>query len=388
MRKDPTQFRQRFQRWKNGEQVYNNGIPTEMDPVVITPDSQYNSFLNTLPLNQRLTPESEYSTHRYWELNNKPSDFDEAKNKGMYSLEDDGLYHSHSVQLTNTGDYEWMKPKHHSTAHMELDWYNSKEGADFKKQYELIDDKNRPGFYKYEKRVKLPKYNGGKEPNDDDVAVRDATYVDKTKDFAHTGGYSEYDQAKLDDANNEIIKQWGNTVYGALRFIPYIRYATDVADTFGLSPDQNGEFDTTDSMGAGGHLFSFGMNQFADELEKQTGNIQVRIGRNPRNRHYYTRTPAMAQEQAKLYRAFGKYNPLKFAGVVGDIYQEGKHLYNLHNAYNTYDSLRQTLPLYPPQFGPTGEPLLNITPNIDAGVQWIITDPTKAKAYRKRNRTK
>lgn len=27
MRKDPTQFRQRFQRWKNGEQVYDAGLP-------------------------------------------------------------------------------------------------------------------------------------------------------------------------------------------------------------------------------------------------------------------------------------------------------------------------------------------------------------------------
>lgn len=135
-----------------------------MDPVVITPDSQYNSFLNTLPLNQRLTQEEEYSTHRYWELNDKPSDFNEAKNIGMYSLEDDGTYHANSVQLTKSGDYEWMKPKHHSTAHMELDWYNSAEGADFKKQYRLVDDENRPGFYKYEKRVKLPKYEDGKEP--------------------------------------------------------------------------------------------------------------------------------------------------------------------------------------------------------------------------------
>lgn len=27
MRKDPTEFRERFQRWKNGEQVYEAGLP-------------------------------------------------------------------------------------------------------------------------------------------------------------------------------------------------------------------------------------------------------------------------------------------------------------------------------------------------------------------------
>lgn len=27
MHRDPTEFRQRFQRWKNGEQVYKDGIP-------------------------------------------------------------------------------------------------------------------------------------------------------------------------------------------------------------------------------------------------------------------------------------------------------------------------------------------------------------------------
>lgn len=168
MKRNPKLFRKRFQRWKNGEQVYNAGIPDDegsIDDVVITPDKEYNDFLNTLPMNQRMTPESEYTTHRYWELNEKPKTFEESKRKRMYSLQDDyddngkfigRSWHGNSVMITPSGDYEWMKPKHHSTANAELDWYNSKDGSEFRKQYELVDDVNRPGFYKYRRRVQLP----------------------------------------------------------------------------------------------------------------------------------------------------------------------------------------------------------------------------------------
>ena len=36
---------------------------------------EYHKFLETLPRNQRLTPESEYHTYRYWQLHNKPKNF-------------------------------------------------------------------------------------------------------------------------------------------------------------------------------------------------------------------------------------------------------------------------------------------------------------------------
>lgn len=174
MRKDPTKFRERFQRWKNGEQVYDAGLPYDkgsMDDVVITPDKEYNAFINTLPMNQRMTPESEYTTHRYWELNGKPKTFEEAKSRNMYSLEKDGTWHAKSIQLTPSGDYEWMKPKRHPTAYKELDWYNSKEGSEFRKQYKLVDDVNRPGFYKYQRRIQLPKYSDGKDQDSIGIAV-------------------------------------------------------------------------------------------------------------------------------------------------------------------------------------------------------------------------
>ena len=78
MRRDPTEFRKRFALYKQGKSPYKNGRPAEAPEVVITPDYEYNQFLNTLPDNQRLTPEEEYTTHKYWELHNKPKDFQEA----------------------------------------------------------------------------------------------------------------------------------------------------------------------------------------------------------------------------------------------------------------------------------------------------------------------
>lgn len=166
MRKDPKEFRERFKRWKAGEKVYEAG--RTLPEVVITPDKQYNKFLNTLPDNQRLTPEEEYTTHRYWELNDKPKNFEEAINKKMYSFEDDKLWHGNSVAYNkNTDNYEFMKPRNHPTVHYETDWYSSDEpnAVQFRKEYDLQDDKNRPGFYKYQKRV-LPKFDQGTEDED------------------------------------------------------------------------------------------------------------------------------------------------------------------------------------------------------------------------------
>lgn len=88
-------------------------------------DEDYNKFLNTLPDNQRLTPEKDYSTRRYWELNGKPKDFEEAKQKGMYTLDkSDGLYHANSLAWGDDGVGYFMKPKHHDTLKYETDWYN------------------------------------------------------------------------------------------------------------------------------------------------------------------------------------------------------------------------------------------------------------------------
>ena len=44
---------------------------------------------------------------RYWELNGKPKNFQEAIDKGMYQLADDGYYHANSVAEREDGVYEF-----------------------------------------------------------------------------------------------------------------------------------------------------------------------------------------------------------------------------------------------------------------------------------------
>ena len=153
---DPTEFRQRFADWKAGKKVYDAGKPVEDD---------YEKFKRTLPPNQRNASEYDYSTRRYWELNGKPKNFDEAVKRKMYTLEDDGFYHANSIAWTQNGDAEFMKPNVHPTKHFEDEFYES--NPKFQKKYRRTLDWTRPGFSKYERNINpldyinLPKYDGG-----------------------------------------------------------------------------------------------------------------------------------------------------------------------------------------------------------------------------------
>lgn len=154
--KDSTEFRQRFADWKSGKKVYDAGKPVEDD---------YEKFKRTLPPNQRNASEYDYSTRRYWELNDKPKNFDEAVKRKMYILEDDGFYHANSIAWTQNGDAEFMKPNVHPTKHFEDEFYES--NPEFQKKYRRTFDWTRPGFSKYERNINpldyinLPKYDGG-----------------------------------------------------------------------------------------------------------------------------------------------------------------------------------------------------------------------------------
>lgn len=157
MAKDPTAFKQRFEAYKNGKsvkEIYDAGYIKEP---VITPDPQYNEYINSLPDNQRLTPESQYRSHRYWELNDKPKNFGEAIGRGMFTYDfTDNGWHANSVALNNkTGEYEFMKPNWHNTKVYEDAWYYSKDGADFRSKYT-----KKPGVA-YDKYI--PRFKNGKD---------------------------------------------------------------------------------------------------------------------------------------------------------------------------------------------------------------------------------
>lgn len=94
----------------------------------------FQNYLQTLPKNQR--DSTDYNVRRYWELNGKPKDFEEAIKKGMFILEKDGYWHANSIAYNkDTGEYEFMKSPNHPTIQLELDAYN--KNKKFKKNYQL-----------------------------------------------------------------------------------------------------------------------------------------------------------------------------------------------------------------------------------------------------------
>lgn len=125
----------------------------------------YVYYLSTLPKYQQ--NESNYRVKDYWRLNGKPKDFEEAVKKGMFTLEDDidesgkfvKRWHAKSVAFNpETGEYEFMKSADHPTLHYELEWYNSDDAKDFRKEYELV--KTLP-YYKYIRRKTISFKEGG-----------------------------------------------------------------------------------------------------------------------------------------------------------------------------------------------------------------------------------
>ena len=151
-----------------GGTIFGDGGTTTGPETIITPDEEYNQFLNTLPDNQRLTPNEDYDTYLYWKLNGKPKSFLEAVSKGMYNWDNsDKSYHGNSIAWGEDGIGYFMKPKHHDTLKYELDWFNKNivteegghqrfetpeeraESDNFRNNYVLAEDPTRPNFYIY-----------------------------------------------------------------------------------------------------------------------------------------------------------------------------------------------------------------------------------------------
>lgn len=111
----------------------------------------FESFQATLPENLRI-PDDRYDMQRYWELNGKPKDFEEALSKNMFALDDDGLYHAYStVWNQDRGVQEWVKRKDHPTAWME----NSATALNgFQDKWRIQNDPEHPGFLMYTKKEK------------------------------------------------------------------------------------------------------------------------------------------------------------------------------------------------------------------------------------------
>lgn len=168
--KETLKFRERYNRWKNGENYWeiraDQDLPKfqsgkddqeELDAgVVITPDYQYNQFLNTLPANLRHTPEDKYRTHFAWNLSGKPKTLKDAK--FIQWVEEDNSYHGNSVlRDPKTNIYHFLKPKTHPTVGLELNAYHNNPDLEQLRKSHKIDDSD-PNYYRY-----VPKFRGGKD---------------------------------------------------------------------------------------------------------------------------------------------------------------------------------------------------------------------------------
>lgn len=148
--------------FKKGGSIAEKNLPE----VVITPDEEYNYFINSLPENLKDYDDS-YRMKRLWELSGSPKDFNQARKEGVFSATGKykKTYHAPSVVLNNeTGEYEFLKSAKHPTIRKELDWYYSddSEATEFRNQYDL-DDSGYP-WYKYVKK-EIPEFKEGGSVN-------------------------------------------------------------------------------------------------------------------------------------------------------------------------------------------------------------------------------
>lgn len=216
--------------------------------VIITPDSEYNQYLNTLPDNQRFTPNDEYDSYLYWKLHGKPRNFEEAYNRDMFHYDhSDNAYHANSIAWGDDGVGYFMKPKTHDTVGYELDWFNkglvTEEGghqrpetpeekleADkFRKNYILIDDPVRTNFYRYQP---VEKAEGGH--------IYDGK-TESTQKMITTGGAGFIPTIPTEEFTDKILstisKKVMNYIKGAHDTGTYFSYDSDMEPYTGPAQD-------------------------------------------------------------------------------------------------------------------------------------------------------
>ena len=191
---------------------------------------EYIDFKNSLPENQRNTPEDKYRTYLYWQLWGKPKDFqytlDHPDEDGKYMYQwdptDEG-YHANSIMYDKDGIGYFMKSKDHDSIKYELDYYYNgtitepggvqrkpntrefEEWKDFRDHYVLEDDGD---FYKY---VPIKKEGGnlgssdtseGEETSQKNVIPEGALHKNKHH-MEHADGLTKKGIPVVDDEGNQ-----------------------------------------------------------------------------------------------------------------------------------------------------------------------------------------
>ena len=105
----------------------------------------YNTFVETLPDNMKHTDTAKYDMYRYWKLNGRPKDFEEAKKRKMFLKESDGYYHASTLaEVTNSpdkhyGTLEFIKAKNHNTIGLEVGAYLKDKNHPMRNREYILD---------------------------------------------------------------------------------------------------------------------------------------------------------------------------------------------------------------------------------------------------------
>jgi hypothetical protein len=125
-----------------------------------------------------------------------------------------------------TGIYEFMKSKHHSTINKELDWYNSKEGKDFRNNYNLDTTGD---YYRY---VPKEMANGGDLSFVSNPKLRNMLegykpgFTQSAGDYKHPEGYMAGSIYPSTEVSTSIGGEGGEPSY----LIPSFKYGQPLQD--------------------------------------------------------------------------------------------------------------------------------------------------------------
>jgi len=226
MVKDSTQFRQRFNRWKNGAKVYDAGKP-------ISDDEYYSTMENVAKENWEK-----------WEDVSEDAALTRILNANDYDYR--GYYNKYPKSKANA-DTHWtdeFKTVYHPTF-SEQSIYSGKKskfnpeglkGGSWGENDKFYPQNWQMFGTKYNHSKPIPKYDGG--TGDKQQANNDMVYAP-----------SELPKSS---------KALGNLLYRTASFIPQTRAITNITDILGVSPDDEaiGTSDGTDVLGTIGLLLN------------------------------------------------------------------------------------------------------------------------------------
>lgn len=181
---------------------------------------EYKLFKRSLKQNAPyLIENDDFNMERYWELNGKPKDWNEAILKKLFEISDDGKYHAYTIAWNENGEGEWMKSSNHPTIKYEEAWFDGysldKDGnkiplegkelekwKEFKEKYYLEEIE---GKRKYKPKFK----EGGVIKEQDSISEQPNVIPEGAlhKNKHHIEGSDDWTQKGIPVVDNENIQQ-------------------------------------------------------------------------------------------------------------------------------------------------------------------------------------